>query len=195
ASVGLGEKVWITAKGDDITTRLGNPWTYVLRDVAQFSSDLETALTMMINAKRTCSIHLGLGAVNRNQTLFEEVQFRGVEYSEKELNFYNWNDMFENRGHPLIKDIVYWDKHVQPSDNPCLSSLLTAQYGNLDAETLIREVTSVSETGDTMNAIFDYGENAVYIAYSAPQDPEGPLEAYKRSHTRIDMGKLFNEKK
>jgi hypothetical protein len=44
-----------------------------------------------------------------------------------------------------------------------------------------------------MNLIRDHAENAVYIAYSAPDDPQGPLEAYKRVHTRIDMGKLFSE--
>ena len=64
-SVGLGQKVWITTE-QDITSRLGNPWTYVLRDVIQFSNTIDTALTMLINAQRTCSVHLGLGEYHRN---------------------------------------------------------------------------------------------------------------------------------
>jgi hypothetical protein len=194
ASVGLGEKVWIT-KERDITSRFGNPWTYVLRDVVQFSNSIDTALTMFINAKRTCSIHLGLGAYDRNTSTMndENVGFRGIEYSAKELNVFNWQDMFNTPAHPQLKDVVYWDKHVQPSGNPCLGSLLVQNYGHLDAATIIANITSLSETGDAMNVVLDYGENAAYLAYSAPDDPQGPLEAYNRVHTRLDMAKLFAE--
>jgi hypothetical protein len=194
ASVALGEKVWIT-KETDITTRFGNPWTYVLRDVVQFADSIDTALTMLVNAHRTCSIHLGLGSYERNSSLIndENIGFRGIEYSAKELNVYNWGDMFNTPNHPQIKDVVYWDKHVQPSNDPCLGSLLIENYGHLDAATIIRNVTSLSETGDTLNLILDYGENAAYLAYSAPDDPKGPLEAFNRAHTRLDMAKLFAE--
>ena len=194
ASIGMGEKVWIT-KEKDITTRFGNPWTYVLRDVVQFADSIDTALTMMANAQRTCSIHLGLGSFERNisSKTDENVGFRGIEYSAAELNIFNWQDMYSTKAHPVFKDVVYWDKHVQPSDNPCLGSLVLENYGRLDAATIIRNITSVSETGDTLNLIMDYGENAAYLAFSAPDDPQGPLEAYKRVHTRLDMGKLFAE--
>ena len=194
ASIGLGEKVWIT-KEKDITTRFGNPWTYVLRDVVQFADSIDTALTMFANAKRTCSIHLGLGSFERNISALnnENVGFRGIEYSARELNVYNWQDMYETPNHPRLKDVVYWDKHVQPSKNPCLASLVIDHYGRLDAPTIIRNITSLSETGDTLNLIMDYGENAAYLAFSAPEDPQGPLEAYKRVHTRLDMAKLFAE--
>ncbi|CAF1008294.1 unnamed protein product [Rotaria sordida] len=194
ASIGLGEKVWIT-KEQDITTRYGNPWTYVLRDVVQFANSIDTALTMMTNAHRTCSIHLGLGSYERNTSIITDanIGFRGIEYSARELNVYNWEDMFNTKTHPVLQDIVYWDKHVQPSGDPCLGSLLVANYGHLDPATIIYNVTSLSETGNTMNVVLDYVENAVYIAYSAPDDPQGPLEAFKRAHTRIDMSKLFAE--
>ncbi len=193
-NIGLGSKVWIT-KEEDITTRLGNPWTYVLRDVAQFSDSIDSALTMLTNAHRTCSIHIGLAEYQHSasNSTDHNIGFRGIEYSARELNIFNWGDMYNTKQHPVLKDIVYWDKYPQPSDNPCLGSLLVDNYGHLDAETMIYNITSISETGDTMNLIRDYAENAVYIAYSAPDDPQGPLEAYKRVHTRIDMGKLFSE--
>jgi len=194
ASVGLGEKVWITEE-KDITTRLGNPWTYVLRDVVQFADSIDSAITMFANAKRTCSLHLGLGSYSRNSTTHDddEVGFRAIEYSAKELNIFNWQDMYNTPAHPQLKDVVYWDKHVQPSNNPCLGSLLVDGYAHLDAESIIRNVTSLAETGETLNLILDYGENAAYLAYSAPNDPQGPLEAYNRAHTRLDMAKLFAE--
>lgn len=194
ASIGLGEKVWITEE-KDITTRFGNPWTYVLRDVVQFADSIDTALTMLANAQRTCSIHLGLGSTERNSSNSDDdtIGFRGIEYSARELNIFDWQDMFNTRAHPRLRDVVYWDKHVQPSNNPCLGSLLVEAYGKLDAPTIIRNITSLSETGDTLNLVLDYAENAAYLAFSAPDDPQGPLEAYKRVHTRLDMAKLFAE--
>jgi hypothetical protein len=193
ASVGLGEKVWLPKK-EEITSRFGNPWTYVLRDVIQFADSIDTALTMLVNAHRTCSIHLGLGSYERNTSpINENLGFRGIEYSDKELNVFNWEDMFNTSAHPVLKNVVYWDKHVQPSGNPCLGSLLVGEYGHLDPATIIRNITSLAETGDALNLVLDYAENAAYIAYSAPDDPQGNLEAYKRAHTRLDMAKLFAE--
>ncbi|CAF1202155.1 unnamed protein product [Adineta ricciae] len=193
-SVGLGQKVWIT-KEQDITTRLGNPWTYVLRDVIQFSDSIDTALTMLLNAKRTCSVHLGLGEYHRNTSSASErtVDFLGIEYSAKEFNVFSWKDMYNTPNHPILNDVVYWDPYVQPSNNKCLGSLLIEHYGKLDPPTIIRNITSLLRTGNTLNLVLDYAENAAYLAYSAPDDPQGPLEAFNRVHTRIDMTKLFVE--
>jgi hypothetical protein len=194
ASIGLGSKVWLPDE-TDITTRFGNPWTYVIRDVVQFAGSIDNALTMLANAHRTCSLHLGLGEYERNVSIItdDNVGFRGIEYSARELNVFNWEDMYNTSNHPALKDVIYWDKHVQPSGDACLGKLLVANYGRLDAANIIYNITSLAETGNAMNLIHDYGENAVYIAFSAPDDPQGPLEAYKRAHTRIDMSKLFSE--
>lgn len=192
--MGLGQKVWITSE-HDITTRLGNPWTYVLRDVIQFSNSLDNALTMLMNTHRTCSIHLGLGEFHRNTSTTDEsvIDFLGIEYSAKEFNVYSWEDMYNTPNHPILKDVVYWDPHPQPSNHPCFGSLLINYYGQLNPVTIIQNITSILETGNTLNLILDYAENAAYIAYSAPDDPQGPIEAFNRVHTRIDMTKLFAE--
>jgi len=190
-SIGLGQKVWITNE-QDITTRFGNPWTYVLRDVVQFSSTINQALTMLLNAHRTCTVHLGLGEFHRN-TSQTNVDFLGIEYSDKEMNIFSWRDMYNTSHHPVLQDVVYWDPYVQPSNNACLGSLLTEHYGRLDPPTIIRNITSLLRTGNTLNLILDYAENAAYMAYSAPDDPQGPIEAFNRVHTRIDMAKLFTE--
>jgi hypothetical protein len=101
--------------------------------------------------------------------------------------------MYNTPHHPILEDVVYWDPHPQPSDHPCLGSLLVESYGKLDAATIIRNITSLLETGNTLNLVLDYNENAAYLAYSAPDDPQGPLEAFNRVHTRLDMSKLFAE--
>ncbi|CAF1152987.1 unnamed protein product [Rotaria sp. Silwood1] len=190
-SIGLGQKVWITTE-QDITSRFGNPWTYVLRDVIQFSNSLDTALTMLINIKRTCSVHLGLGEFHRNASI-SNIGFLGIEYSAKEFNVYSWKDMYNTSNHPILEDVIYWDPHPQPSNHPCFASLLIDHYGHLDATSIIRNITSLLKTGNTLNLIIDYDENAAYLAYSAPDDPQGPIEAFNRVHTRLDMMKLFAE--
>lgn len=78
----IGEKVWYPPQNSVKTTRYGNPWTYVLRDVLYDAHDLSTALAVLTNTKRTCSIHLGLGSK-------EDHSFRMLEYAEKILNNYN----------------------------------------------------------------------------------------------------------
>jgi hypothetical protein len=151
---------------------------------------------MLINAKRTCSVHLGLGEYDRNISTKNDdhnIGFLGIEYSAKEFNVFSWHDMYNTSHHPVLDDVVYWDPHPQPSDNACFGSLLVDHYGRLDPETIIRNITSLLKTGNTLNLILDYAENAAYLAYSAPDDPQGPLEAFNRVHTRLDMTKLFAE--
>lgn len=185
AMIGIGEKVWLNDRNLD--TRFGKPWTYVLRDVIQFSNTLDEALNELKVTNRTCSIHLGIGDSKSNE-------FRGVEYSYKELNIYDWQNQYESEGHPRLKQVVYWDKHKQPSNNPCLGSLLQENYGKLDGETIVRKVAAVHETGDMQCAVFDYSKRKLYIANASPKDSDPDMEAYKRSFLVIDLQKLFDEK-
>lgn len=60
ASVGVGEKVWISDR-TDLTSRFGKPWMYALRDALQFAVDADAAITELINTKRTAAIFLGIG--------------------------------------------------------------------------------------------------------------------------------------
>ena len=45
-------------------TRFGKPWTYVLRDIMQFSKTIDDALTQLKTADRTCSVYLGIGIIS-----------------------------------------------------------------------------------------------------------------------------------
>lgn len=60
--VTLGEKVWLPPKGSVKMTRYGNPWTYVFRDILYEATDINSALAILTNARRTCAIHVGLGS-------------------------------------------------------------------------------------------------------------------------------------
>ena len=118
--VSIGEKVWYPEAGVARTTRYGNPWTYVLRDVLYEATDLLSALGILTKAHRTCSIHLGLGSK-------DDHSFRMLEYSENVLNNYNDKNYtnYSESYHPKRPGIAYFDKFIQPSKNNCVGALLT----------------------------------------------------------------------
>lgn len=122
---------------------------YVYRDLAQFSNNLDDAIEYIFNAKRTQRIHIGLGSLANNS-------FVGIEYSEKIVNIYNDKNYTYTEAHPQMDGVMFWDKHVQPSNNPCLGSILETGYGNIDAEFLFRTVCGVAETGDGQVCVFDF---------------------------------------
>ncbi len=187
-NIGISEKVWITEREKDITTRFGTPWMYVLRDVLQFSTDMDSALTRIVNAHRTCAIHVGLGDSVTGEA-------RALEYSYKELNIYDWMTQFNTKAHPQLNGVVYWDKHVQPSGNNCLGGLLQKFYGNITPENTIKYILPLHQTGDTQSVVMDFANETIYIAYAATdKDPTPYMKAYDRTFVSIPMRPLFDEK-
>ena len=73
---GFSEKVRKQNPVKQNETRYGKPWTYVTRDLLQFSQNIEGALQAINQTKRTCSIYLGVGNAKSNT-------FRLIEYSHK----------------------------------------------------------------------------------------------------------------
>ena len=117
--VSLGEKVWLPPKNSVKMTRYGNPWTYVIRDVLYEATNLQQALGILTKAHRTCAIHLGLGSATDHS-------FRMLEYAQATLNNYDdTNYTHYAANHPKKTGIAYFDKHVQPSGDSCVGSVLT----------------------------------------------------------------------
>ena len=123
-----------------------------------------------------------------------------------------------NPAHPQINDVVYVDKHVQPSGNPCLGELIKNNYGSLNAETVIRNVTAIGQTGkkkkkknsfifyfifflffffflligDMHAAVYDFHQNLVYVSNASPWLNNTCVPAYDRPFVRLNMTQLFN---
>jgi len=57
--VGVGERLW-GDKGK--VSEYGMPWMYVLRDVLQYATDLESGVGFMDAAKKTWAIHVALSS-------------------------------------------------------------------------------------------------------------------------------------
>lgn len=73
AKIGISER--LRGGPDDTMTRFGKPWTYALRDVLQFSKNIDDALNQLRTTDRTCSIYVGLGSSVNNT-------YRIIEYAE-----------------------------------------------------------------------------------------------------------------
>lgn len=115
----LGEKVWIPPKNSVKTTRYGNPWTYMFRDILYDATDIKSALDILSNTHRTCAIHIGLGsATDHSFRMFEYAQHTLNNYDDKNYTHYGAN-------HPKMQGIAYFDKHVQPSGDTCVGQILT----------------------------------------------------------------------
>lgn len=63
--ISVGEKVWIVKepKHSVKTTRFGNPWTYVLRDLLYEAQNMTHAIQLLTKTPRTCTIHLGIASL------------------------------------------------------------------------------------------------------------------------------------
>jgi hypothetical protein len=191
--VGAGEKVWIHYNGTDV--RAGIPWHFLFRDILQFDANVTAALARIEAATRTCSIFLGLGDHGNGN-------FKVVEYSHDRVEVFGDESPFPGYAptpseHPLLEDVVYVDKHTQPSTDPCLGSLLQEYYGNINAQALIN-VTAQLQTGDMHAAVYDYGSDNIYIAVASQtipfpaSNPDDVIPAYNRQFIQLNMDTLFS---
>jgi hypothetical protein len=179
ADVAVCEKVWISYKGKQ--NRAGMPWHFVLREILQFDTSVDEALARITNTTRTCSIWVGLGD--------SSPRFNVVQYSFEEVNVFDDSNM---PNHTNIPDVVYVDKHVQPSSDPCMPSLIEEYYGSLDATTIIRYITSQFQTGDMHIGVFDFASRLGYFSNAAVASANGTaVSAYDRQFVQLSLAQLF----
>ncbi|KAF2076759.1 hypothetical protein CYY_001948 [Polysphondylium violaceum] len=189
---GVSEKVWSGYSGSFSYT--GTPFYFLMRDIIQYDSSIQEALTRINNAQRTCAIFLGVGS-NSTNTL------NVVEYSHDTAAVFNDQTPFPGfaptpAAHPTLTDLVYVDKHVQPSNDPCMAALLQYSYGKIDAQALIN-IVSLFQTGDLHIGIYDFVGNQVYVSVANTNVPyPNPLNqpmspSYQNQFIQFDMNKLF----
>ena len=182
--VGVCEKVWLSYTGKD--RRNGVPFTLMLRDILEFDTSVEEALQRMQTVKRTCSIWAGVGAPGASP------RFTIVEYARDYIKSFNSSNLqSDNPQHPQLPDVIYVDKHVQPSHDPCLGSLLTQAHGSITPKSLI-DIAATLQTGDTHAAIYDFKNMLMYVANASPFVNNTMTPAYARPFVRLDMKALFS---
>eukprot|EP00042_Codosiga_hollandica_P049930 m.587845 g.587845 ORF g.587845 m.587845 type:complete len:423 (+) comp57990_c1_seq2:175-1443(+) len=191
--MGVSEKEWWTPPGNVTQSSAGIPFHFLLRDIAQYDLTVDDSLNRIFAAHRTCSLFIGLGSNYTNQ-------FRVVNYATKSVHV--WDDLnfpAYPPAHPLFEGLVFVDKNVQPSTDPCLGSLLTEYYGALSPLNTIQNIISTFQTGDLHAAVFDFGNNDMYVGFAgAPILPNGTAilggvvaPAYSRPWFQLGMDELF----
>ena len=182
--IGISEKVWIPPRESVPYPRItyfGKPWTYVLRDLAQFGQNLEQMLGTLAETKRTMRIHIGLSSLPDNS-------YRGIDYSSNVFENFNDQNYTYTPQHPQMDGVQYFDKHTQPSDDPCVGNILKASLGNITPATLYREVAGFHQTGNTQMCAFDITTNELWLSYS---EFGTNVDAYKRPAIHVKMNDFW----
>lgn len=170
-------------------SRVGVPFTFLLRDVLQFDQSLEDSRNRITKSRRTCDLILGVGDGAGND-------FRGVQYSHSVANFYRWDDMKpEAKWHPRIQDIVYYGMDwLCPGYDRVLARQLKSLHGNLTAELALRHVTPIVQTGNLHIAFYDFPRMLLYVANARRDGASGAKFAYDRAFLKLSAAELFSTK-
>jgi len=182
----ISEKVWLEYKG--YQNRFGYPFHFLLRDFLQFDNTTDDVVNRIEKTVRTCSIWIGVGTPPND---FKVIQYGYENFKVMDdRNFPSWSS------HPSYKNVVYVDKHTQPSGDDCLGSVIGKDYGNINAINIFQKYTALSQTGDMQIAVYDFNNMYVYLSNAGIYDAKtkNVEKAYDRPFTRLDMKTLFNEK-
>jgi len=184
------ERLAISEIGDDYDKEndsfAGIPFMFLLRDILQFDTSLEKAITRVQNAARTTSLLYGIGDG-------EFGQLRGFQTSHTLCNIYDPDNLEPlTPTHQRIEDIVYWGMswNVPAYDGP-LHDKLVEHYGSIDAESTISDILPSVKTGSLQAVVYDLTDMKIWVANARADDEEGPLPAYDRQFVCFDMNQLF----
>jgi hypothetical protein len=134
---------------------------------AQYDADIADATMRMEAARRTCAIFVGLGDYTNTFTAFGYTHDKLVPRRRHQPNgpaqranltnavaivavaqhIWDWKNFPVYPDHPKMEGLVYLDKHPQPSEHVCFSSLLQQYYGSITPQNTIKYITSQGETG------------------------------------------------
>jgi len=186
--IAVSEKVWLGST--DKTTRFGIPWNFMLRDVLQFDVTLDDATNRMSNGHRTCDVIFGVGSTSDGEV-------RVYDYSAQELLVFDDMNYPVYDGHPRMQGLVYVDRHVQPSKDTCMSSILQNLHGAIDAPTIIHQLLASTQSGDMHTAVYDFAANTMYVGMGQPTSTSNGtvvLPAYSRPFLSFNMTVLLGYK-
>lgn len=183
--IGISEKVWDAYTGTKPIT--GYAWNFLIQDILRYDMDTDSALSRIATANRTCSIWIGLGD-------YYNQQFKIVAYSNQLVQIINPRNFVPYPNHNSYGDLLFINKHVQPSTEPCMNDIISKWYGSLDAVTLFQQVTALEQTGNMHIAVYDFSNQLMYVSNASPGDGHGNnvTNAYDQPFIRYNMTELWN---
>jgi hypothetical protein len=153
-----------------------------LNDINAFVLNVDRANS---STPQTVGIHIGY-ADQRNQSIV------GYEIGYNYSHTFHWDSFTPAPTFPGWRDIVLWSKNFYPHTD-CVKDMVNAQYGKINADWMANYYSPNDMTGDTQVVGMDLKGMKAYYANSRKSTADGPLCAYYRQRTLLDMNALFNE--
>ena len=154
---GFSEKISLSEKVDDVANGVRPNGTYkgqavamVIRDIVQFATTKEDAVRIAQAAQRTWSVWLGIGDSASQE-------FLAMLYDEADAHAFDAVTLPRATNQTAFENVMYIDKHPQPSAHPDMPALITQFYGHLDATTVAQNIPRLMASGDVHVAVYDWG--------------------------------------
>jgi isopenicillin-N N-acyltransferase-like protein len=168
-------------------SRIGIPFTFLLRDVLQFDKTQAAGVDRVRNAHRTCNLILGVGG--GPERVFNSM---GVSASAFNLNT-DKNMLPEGDWHPRMEGLVYhamdWNC---PSFSEVMAARLKAHYGNLTHEDIIRDVLPLTSTGNLHIYVADLVNQQLWVANAQRSTASGEFYAFNRPYIHMDLPSFWS---
>ena len=215
AVTGFNPTLSLSEKVNDVTggpkpkgTYHGQTTALVLRDVLQFAQANEAsavgakekAAAIMRGANRTWGVWIGVGDAHSEQ-------MDVVKYEEASAVTYNTTTLPSLTSQPAVADVVYVDKHPQPSPDKVMPDAVKAlaAASNITAHS-VAALGEETQSGDVHIAIYDYRPSkgcgrrlfSVYLALGST-DANGTFHgpggryAWAAPYVRFEAGDLFSQ--
>lgn len=142
-------------------SRFGDVFTYLLRDIMQFDSNLSDATDRLQTTKRTCDLLFGVGDGKPGFATF-----RGYQLSSQVCNVYDDQNAEPNQEwHPRLKHTVQWGMDwTCPKWHQKLHEELSTNYGKIDAELTKQKILAHLTSGNLQAVIYDLTDLTVLIS-------------------------------
>jgi len=196
AVTGFSEKIGQCEKVDDVTggkrprgTYDGQAVSMVIRDMLQLASSKEDAIAIAERAKRTWSVWLGIGDQSSQA-------FNAILYDKAEALALNDTSLPPLTNQTYFPDVVYIDKHPQPSPHTTMPSLVKRFYGTMTSVSVAQNFPRLMQSGDVHVALYDMGAGRAYISRGTTFANGSFLRnAYEAPFLAFDMEALWTEQR
>lgn len=172
-------------------SRIGIPFTFLLRDILQFDNTYEDSISRIKNAHRTCDLILGVGDGKAST-------FRGFQYSASVATVVDSTNLIpvNSTWHQPIADVVYWGMDwLCPAYNLALQNQLKKWHGNITVENTVRDIVSIVQTGNLHAAVYDLTTQEMSVSFckKSTDKSDAPMYSYDRQFTTLNLDTLFSE--
>lgn len=168
-------------------SRIGIPFTFLLRDILQFDKTQKEGVDRIRNAHRTCNLIIGVGS--GTERMFHSM---GVSASTFILNT-DKNMTPIGDWHPRMDGLIY---HAMDWNCPYFSETMATQlqkhYGKITVETIFREVLPMTSTGNLHIYVADLVNQQMWIANAQRSWAKGAFYAFDRPYIHLNLSDFWS---